>query len=51
MLRQPSMYLDGPQHSEAVVQKVFCKKGVTKSFAKFTGEHLCQSLFFNNVAG
>ena len=27
------------------------KKGVLKSFAKFTGKYLCQSLFFNNVAG
>ena len=25
------------------------KKGVLKSFAKFTGKHLCQSLFFNKV--
>ena len=22
-----------------------------KNFAKFTGKHLCQGLFFNNVAG
>ena len=27
------------------------KKGVLKNFAKFTGKHLCQSLFFNKVAG
>ena len=26
---------------------VFCKKGVLRNFAKFTGKHLCQSLFFN----
>ena len=32
-------------------EAVFCKKGVLKYFAKFTGKHLCQSLFFNNVAG
>ena len=25
------------------------KKGVLKYFAKFTGKHLCQSLFFNKV--
>ena len=31
--------------------EVFCKKGVLKSFAKFTGKHLCQSLFYNKVAG
>ena len=27
------------------------KKGVIRNFAKFTGKHLCQSLFFNKVAG
>ena len=38
--------------------EVFCKKGVLRNFAKFTGKHLCftgkhlcQSLFFNKVAG
>ena len=30
---------------------VFCKKGVLRNAAKFTGKHLCQSLFFNKVAG
>ena len=30
--------------------EVFCKKVVLKNFAKFTGKHLCQSLFFNKVA-
>ena len=28
-----------------------CKKGVLKNFVKFIGTHLCQSLFFNKVAG
>ena len=27
--------------------EVFYKKGVLKNFAKFTGKHQCQSLFFN----
>ena len=27
------------------------KKGVLRNFAKFTGKHLCLSLFFNKVAG
>ena len=27
------------------------KRGVFRNFAKFTGKHLCQSLFFNKVAG
>ena len=30
--------------------EVFCK-GVLRNFAKFTGKHLCQSLFFNKVSG
>ena len=30
---------------------VFCKKGVLRNFSKFTGKHLCQSFFFNKVAG
>ena len=30
--------------------EVFCKKGFLRNFAKFTGKHLCQSLFFNKVA-
>ena len=33
------------------LHKVFCKKDVLKNFAKFTGKHLLQSLFFNKVAG
>ena len=31
--------------------EVFCKKFILKNFAKFTGKHLCQGLFFNKVAG
>ena len=31
--------------------EVFCIKGVLRNFAKFTGKHLCQSLFFSKVAG
>ena len=27
--------------------EVFCKNGVLRNFAKFTGKHLYQSLFFN----
>ena len=30
--------------------EVFCKKDVLRNFAKFTGKHLCQSLFYNKVA-
>ena len=34
---------------EAAIHRpeVFCKKGVLGNFVKFTGRHLCQSLFLN----
>ena len=35
----------------AVAQRCSVKKGVPRNFEKFTGTHLCQSLFFNKVAG
>ena len=31
--------------------EVFSRKCALRNFAKFTGKHLCQSLFFNKVAG
>ena len=31
--------------------EVFCRKGVLRNCAKFTGKHLCQRLYFNKVAG
>ena len=30
---------------------MFCKKDALRNFSKFTGKHLCRSLFFNKVAG
>ena len=32
-------------------QRCSMKKGVLRNFTKFPGKHLCQSLFFNKVAG
>ena len=32
------------------LQRCSMKKGVLRNLTKFTGKHLCQSLFFNNVA-
>ena len=29
---------------------VFCKKGVLRNLAKFTGKHQCQSLYLHKVA-
>ena len=37
--------------SEAVTRSMSCEKSVLKNFAKFAEKHLCQSLFFNKVAG
>ena len=38
--------------SEAVARMCSAKKvGVLINFTKFTGKRLCQSLFFNKVAG
>ena len=31
--------------------EVFCEKDVLRNFAKFTEVHLCQSVFFNKIAG
>ena len=31
--------------------EVFCKKDVLRNSEKFTGKHVCQSLFFNKVVG
>ena len=31
-------------------QRCSIRKGILRYFAKFTGKHLCQSLFFNKVA-
>ena len=43
-LKKLSISICRSSHSE-----VFCKKGVLKNFAKFTGKHLCQSFFLNKV--
>ena len=42
-----SLYVKIPSRSSR--PDVFCKKGVIRNFAKLTGKHLCQSLFFNKV--
>ena len=31
--------------------EVFCEKGILRNFAKFTGKHMCRSLFLNKVTG
>ena len=36
---------------EAVNEKCSVKRVFLRNFAKFTGKHLCQSLFFNKITG
>ena len=43
--------LDVNIQSRSSGPEVFGKKGVFRNFIKFTGKHLCQSLFFNKIAG
>ena len=42
----PSTLMDRSSH-----QRCSTKIGVLRNFAKFAGKHLCQSHFFNKVAG
>ena len=39
------------QKTKSSRREVFYRKGVLTNFTKFIGKHLCQSLFFNKVAG
>ena len=41
----------GMTRFRSIHQRCSVKKGILRNFAKFTGKHLCQSLFFNKVAG
>ena len=45
------IWLGSKYTSQKQPPEVFCKKGVPINFAKITGKHLCQSLFFNEVGG
>ena len=48
---QKNTFFEDSQSFVSSRAEVFCKKGVLRNFTKFTGKHLCQSLFFNKVAG
>ena len=45
------VYEENFHTSRSSRQEVFCKNGVLRNFAKFTGKHLRQSRFLNRVAG
>ena len=53
--RWPQKYLSEEKGWSSIVQKqpleMIYKKDVLENFAKFTGKHLCQSLFFYEVTG
>ena len=38
-------------HDRSSHRRCSIKKGVLRNFTKFTGKHLCRSLFFNKVVG
>ena len=42
---------DHQDHTESSHPDVFCKNCVLENFTKFTGKHLYESFFFNNIAG
>ena len=47
-LEVPEVYLEFSRNSH---HRCSIKNRVLKNFTKFTGKHLCQSLFFNKAAG
>ena len=49
-LRQPNFGVFSVCHRGSRPE-MFCKKGVLRNFTKFTGKHMCQSLFFKKLAG
>ena len=51
MIKIVAMPWSGCSSFRSSHRKLYIKIGVLKNFAKFTGKHLCQSIFFNKVAG
>ena len=50
-IRKRLQYCEVYKNSRSNHQRCSIIKGVLINFAKFTGKHLCQSLFLNKVAG
>ena len=50
-LKSNKTFLRQSHYFRSSCPEVLYKKGVLKNFPKFTGKHLCRSLFFNKVAG
>ena len=49
LFRNVELCTQGNYCLEVVVLRCSVKKGVLRNFERFTGKHLCPSLFFNNV--
>ena len=49
--RQTRPILTNTRSSRSSHQRCSLRKGVLINFAVFTGKHLCQSLFFNEITG
>ena len=50
-LPQIAEFTVGNSKNRSSHQRCSMEKGVLRNFTKFTGKHLCQSFFFNKVAG
>ena len=50
-IRKRLQYCEVYKNTRSSHQRCSVIKAVLINFAKFTGQHLCQSLFFNKVAG
>ena len=50
-IRKRLQYCEVYENTRSSHQRCSIIKGVLINFAKFTGKHLCQSLFLNKVAG
>ena len=48
---KPLVFLFPCGYRQKQLPEVFYKKCVLRNFTKLTGKHLCQSFFFNKVAG
>ena len=49
--RNTKKYLILSDQTESSLPEKFCKKGIVKNVAKFSGKHPCQGLFFSKVTG
>ena len=50
-IRKRLQYCEVYKNARSSHQRCSIIKGVLINFAKFTGKHLCQSLFYNKAAG